>query len=411
MDINSLTPHYFEWVVKHMADLAIRLAHRPAPPVERDALGRRCSAASRRPPGASTAVRPAPASHGRDAARAADAIARVPRPAAPTSSPPTRRQQLDDQLRRARPVLRRPAALHRAAAAVPHAARSTAFLQRRVGVVLRAFRTAHDRGARRPDVPAQFRLRDWERAAARASTPASPSPSPTSRLDAFFARTTDGLRFTEYNAETPAGAGVHRRADRRVLRPAGHARVPAAVRRAAAARAARRAARAARRVSRSGRARATRRAIAILDWREVPTLQRVRPLPATTSSARGSSASSSIRATWSTATASSRRAARTIDLIYKRVLISELVERGGHRHPGRARRARRRRLHGEPVPLQDPAQEGEPRGAAATSGTRACSTPRSARRSRRHIPWTRVVEERRTTRRRRATIDLRPVHR
>ena len=26
MDINSLTPHYFEWVVKHMADMAIRLA-------------------------------------------------------------------------------------------------------------------------------------------------------------------------------------------------------------------------------------------------------------------------------------------------------------------------------------------------------------------------------------------------
>lgn len=29
MDINSLTPHYFEWVVSHMADLAIRLATHP----------------------------------------------------------------------------------------------------------------------------------------------------------------------------------------------------------------------------------------------------------------------------------------------------------------------------------------------------------------------------------------------
>jgi hypothetical protein len=29
MDINSLTPHYFEWVVKHMADMAIRLAKAP----------------------------------------------------------------------------------------------------------------------------------------------------------------------------------------------------------------------------------------------------------------------------------------------------------------------------------------------------------------------------------------------
>jgi hypothetical protein len=31
MDINSLTPHYFEWVVEHMADLAIKLAKKPRP--------------------------------------------------------------------------------------------------------------------------------------------------------------------------------------------------------------------------------------------------------------------------------------------------------------------------------------------------------------------------------------------
>jgi hypothetical protein len=31
MDIYSLTPFYFEWVVKHMADLAIRLAKYPRP--------------------------------------------------------------------------------------------------------------------------------------------------------------------------------------------------------------------------------------------------------------------------------------------------------------------------------------------------------------------------------------------
>jgi hypothetical protein len=29
MDVNSLTPHYFEWVVKHMADMVIRLAKNP----------------------------------------------------------------------------------------------------------------------------------------------------------------------------------------------------------------------------------------------------------------------------------------------------------------------------------------------------------------------------------------------
>ncbi|MEM9998239.1 MAG: hypothetical protein AAF809_11110, partial [Bacteroidota bacterium] len=33
MDINSLTPHYFEWAVEHMAELAIRRAKEPRPQV------------------------------------------------------------------------------------------------------------------------------------------------------------------------------------------------------------------------------------------------------------------------------------------------------------------------------------------------------------------------------------------
>jgi hypothetical protein len=33
MDVNSLTPHYFEWAVKRMADMAIRLAKSPKPQV------------------------------------------------------------------------------------------------------------------------------------------------------------------------------------------------------------------------------------------------------------------------------------------------------------------------------------------------------------------------------------------
>ena len=33
MDVNSLTPHYFEWVVRTMADMAIRLAQQPRPQV------------------------------------------------------------------------------------------------------------------------------------------------------------------------------------------------------------------------------------------------------------------------------------------------------------------------------------------------------------------------------------------
>jgi hypothetical protein len=33
MDIYSLTPHYFEWVVKHMADMVIKMAQNPKPQV------------------------------------------------------------------------------------------------------------------------------------------------------------------------------------------------------------------------------------------------------------------------------------------------------------------------------------------------------------------------------------------
>jgi hypothetical protein len=48
MDVYSLTPHYFEWVVEHMADMAIRLARSPRP--QRDAIGwSQLFAGSRRP--------------------------------------------------------------------------------------------------------------------------------------------------------------------------------------------------------------------------------------------------------------------------------------------------------------------------------------------------------------------------
>jgi hypothetical protein len=45
MDVNSLTPHYFDWAVKGMADLVIRLAKQPRTPRDPRAgdflLGRR----------------------------------------------------------------------------------------------------------------------------------------------------------------------------------------------------------------------------------------------------------------------------------------------------------------------------------------------------------------------------------
>lgn len=55
---------------------------------------------------------------------------------------------------------------------------------------------------------AQFGLTAWEEQLIHAD-PGFEVASPTSRLDAFFADGEDGLKFTEFNAETPAGAAYN----------------------------------------------------------------------------------------------------------------------------------------------------------------------------------------------------------
>ena len=82
------------------------------------------------------------------------------------------------------------------------------FLQRRGAVVLRAFRTAHRAALADPAVLDQFGLLDWEHRLVHVPT-GFRDASPVSRLDAFFVTDTGGLRFTEYNAETPAGGGYN----------------------------------------------------------------------------------------------------------------------------------------------------------------------------------------------------------
>jgi hypothetical protein len=79
------------------------------------------------------------------------------------------------------------------------------FLMDRVGVLLPAFQKIYDRGLADPAVRKQFRLRDWEEELL-AIDPGFASPSPTSRFDSFFVSESE-LRFTEFNTETPAGAG------------------------------------------------------------------------------------------------------------------------------------------------------------------------------------------------------------
>jgi len=79
------------------------------------------------------------------------------------------------------------------------------FLHDRVKVLLPAFQTVYDRAMADAAFRRQFRLRDWEETLL-GYDPGFANPSPTSRFDAFFASERE-LWFTEFNAETPAGAG------------------------------------------------------------------------------------------------------------------------------------------------------------------------------------------------------------
>jgi hypothetical protein len=79
------------------------------------------------------------------------------------------------------------------------------FLRDRVQALLPAFQAAYDRALADPGFRKQFRLREWEEELL-AIDPGFTVPHPTSRLDAFFASERE-LKFTEFNTETPAGAG------------------------------------------------------------------------------------------------------------------------------------------------------------------------------------------------------------
>ncbi len=79
------------------------------------------------------------------------------------------------------------------------------FCQERAAIVLSAFARAHARALEDRDFRQQFNLDDWEESLLERD-PMARAPSPTARLDAFFVSAEHGLRFTEYNAETPAGS-------------------------------------------------------------------------------------------------------------------------------------------------------------------------------------------------------------
>lgn len=240
----------------------------------------------------------------------------------------------------------------------------------------------------------QFRLTDWEEELV-AADPGIPDPSPTSRFDSFYFPETGVMWLTEYNAETPTGAAYGdtladvflalpvmrqflRTVDVRPL-PGRHGILHAVLGSYAAW---------------SGTRHRPR--IAILDWREVPTYSefvlfqeyfRSHGLEAVIVDPR------------ETELKNGRLMAEggPVDLIYKRVLISELIDRCGIDHAVvRAVRTRavcmvnafRCKLLHKKASF---AVLGDERNAALfpADELRAIAA---------HIPWTRVLEERKTRR-------------
>src|SRR5574338_932313 len=79
------------------------------------------------------------------------------------------------------------------------------WLQARVRLLMRVFAKTYDAAIRDPAFRRQFMLADWEESLVQ-DDPGYRNPSPTSRLDTFIVDADAEMKLTEYNAETPAGA-------------------------------------------------------------------------------------------------------------------------------------------------------------------------------------------------------------
>ena len=277
------------------------------------------------------------------------------------------------------------------------------YLQTRGGLILRAFDTSYRAAVADSALREQFGLTEWEEELVH-HDPGFRDGSPVSRLDAFFVGETDGLRFTEYNAETPAGAGYNdvlaemfyglpvmaeflRGWDVRPL-PARHHTMHALLD-----------------AHRQWSGRRASPRIAILDWAEVPTYSEF-VLFKDYFERQGLTCEIADPRECEYRNGRLIGATGPIDLIYKRVLITELVERGGLDQPVvRAVRDgavcmvnpfRCKMLH-KKTSLAVLSDERNARLFSASEREAIDA----------HIPWTRRVEERSTVHNGR-TVDLLP---
>jgi glutathionylspermidine synthase len=267
------------------------------------------------------------------------------------------------------------------------------FLQARIGVLLSAFDRSYQAAIADAEIRAQYRLLPWEEDLVQ-HDPGFSDASPVSRLDAFFVSEKGGLRFTEYNAETPAGAAygdllaevflglpVMREflSDYQVRPlPARHLVLHALVR-----------------SFQEWRGRREIPRIGILDWREVPTYSE---FLVTVDYFRSQGINCVIADPREVEYRDGKLMAGDfhITLIYKRVLISELVERGGLDHP--IVRAVRDGAVCMINPFRCKILHKKASLAVLGDERNAHLFPMQEREAiESHIPWTRVVEERRTS--------------
>src|SRR3954468_1803858 len=266
------------------------------------------------------------------------------------------------------------------------------FLQRRAALVLKAFDTAYRAAVADERLLAQFKLAEWECALIR-HDPGFRDPSPVSRLVASFVGESGVLRFTEYNAETPAGGAYNdvlteafyglpivreflKHWDLRPL-PARHNVLHALLDAYQ---------------QWSGTSALPR--IAIIDWAEVPTRNEF-VLFQDYFERQGIECVIADPREMEFVNGRLMAGGGLVDLIYKRVLITELVEREGLDH------AVIRAVRDNAVCMVNPLRckiLHKKASLAVLSDERNSSlfSPEEREAIEQHIPWTRVVEERTT---------------
>jgi len=272
----------------------------------------------------------------------------------------------------------------------------------RVALLLRAFATAHRAALADPAFRAQFGLAEWEEELVREED-GLPTASPVGRFDTFV-QPGGGFQVTEYNAETPAGAGyVDVLAELFLALPAMRAFAREWRLRPLPARPG--VANALLDTYMAWRGRREVPTIGILDWREVPTYSEFLVfadyfhslgIPCVVADPRECEFDGG------------RLVARgvPVDLVYKRVLVQELVTRGGMDHP--VVRAVRRRAVLMLNPFRCKILHKKASLAVLTDERNAHLFGAAEREAiAAHVPWTRRVEDRWTEHRGRR-VDLVP---